>query len=66
MADEDAFGFVDPGDVLRGCHIIPAFQSGKVHSDGVALSRTAGDSQDWCCYGVNRCVASQMILALLT
>lgn len=26
IADENAFGFVDPADVLRGCHIIPAFR----------------------------------------
>lgn len=25
VMDENAFGFVDPADVLRGCHIIPAF-----------------------------------------
>ena len=28
MADSDAFGFVDPADVLRGCHVIPAFADG--------------------------------------
>ncbi|KAL4065131.1 hypothetical protein J3A83DRAFT_4099512 [Scleroderma citrinum] len=25
MANEDAFGFIDPADVLWGCHIIPSF-----------------------------------------
>jgi len=28
MADEDVFGFVDPADVLRGCHVIPSFADG--------------------------------------
>ena len=28
-ADDDPFGFVDPSDVLRGCHIIPAFVYGQ-------------------------------------
>jgi len=55
MASNGAFGFVDPRDVLRGCHIIPRFAKGKVHSDGIGLSRCAGDTQDWQCYYVNRC-----------
>ena len=29
MDEEDAFGFVDPKDVLRGCHILPRFAAGK-------------------------------------
>jgi hypothetical protein len=62
MADEDSFGFVDPANVLRGSHIIPAFNSGKVHSDGVALSRCAGDAQDWRGYVVNRFVTVEMIV----
>jgi len=28
VADKDAFGFVDPANVLRGCHVIPAFGDG--------------------------------------
>ena len=28
MADEDAFGFVDPANVLRACHMIPSFADG--------------------------------------
>ena len=55
-ADEGAFGFVDPNDVLRGCHVVPAFARGKSRTDGIGLSRLAGDSQDWSEYRVNRCV----------
>jgi hypothetical protein len=51
MATEGAFGFVDPRDVLRGCHIIPAFASGKVR---VGLSRHVRDAQDWSRYFVGR------------
>jgi hypothetical protein len=29
MNDNHSFGFVDPKDVLRGCHILPAFAKGK-------------------------------------
>jgi len=38
MSDNDAFGFVDPSDVLRSCHIIPAFVRGRLHADGKGLS----------------------------
>jgi len=54
MATERAFGFVDPADVLRGCHIIPSFAGGKARLDGVGLSKLAYDAQDWTQYRVNR------------
>ena len=54
MATEGAFGFVDPADVLRGCHIIPFFAGGKARLDGVGLSKLAHDAQDWSKYRVNR------------
>lgn len=47
MNEENAFGFVDPKDVLRGCHIIPAFAKGKRHEDGVGISRCARDGKDY-------------------
>jgi len=55
MADEDAFGFLDPRDVLRACHLIPRFSTARVHSDGIGLSRVARDGRDWHQYVVNRC-----------
>jgi hypothetical protein len=54
LVSEGAFGFVDPVDVLRGCHIVPAFSRGKRHSDGVSISRCANDGKDWTCFYVNR------------
>jgi hypothetical protein len=54
MADSDAFGFIDPSDVLRSCHVIPAFSNGRVHDDGKGLSFCAKDSTDWAEYYVNR------------
>jgi hypothetical protein len=54
MASEGAFGFVDPKDVLRGAHIIPAFAKGKARRDGIGLSRLAKDAPDWAYYRVNR------------
>ena len=54
MNRADAFGFVDPGNVLRSCHLVPAFTAGKLHTDGVVFSRIARDSEDWKQYYVNR------------
>jgi hypothetical protein len=54
MAHEGAFGFVDPKDVLRACHIVPAFARGKAHPDGIGLSKLAQDAEDWSRYHVNR------------
>ena len=62
MADERAFGFVDPKAVLRGCHVLPAFARGKAQIDGVGLSRLAQDAQDWSRYRVNRCVRNYLPL----
>ncbi|KAF9234634.1 hypothetical protein BU15DRAFT_16883, partial [Melanogaster broomeanus] len=62
MMGEDAFGFIDPADVLRGCHLIPAFDKGKLHPDGVAMSHYARDANDWKLYYVNRFVDRDMVL----
>jgi len=58
MSSRDAFGFVDPADVLRACHIIPTFSWGQQYLDGQGLSSVARDSQDWKLYVLNRCVFS--------
>jgi hypothetical protein len=55
VASDGAFGFVDPRDVLRGCHIMQRFAKGRVHPDGIGLSRCAADSNDWHYYYINRC-----------
>ena len=56
MSSADAFGFVNPADVLRACHLVPAFAKGRLHIDGIGLSRRAKDSSDWAEYYVNRYV----------
>jgi hypothetical protein len=56
MSREDSFGFVNPADVLRSGHIIPAFAAGKRYADGRGLSHCAKDSSDWNAYYVNRSV----------
>ena len=57
MNRDDSFGFVDPQDVLRGCHILPAFAKGKQHADGVSISRSAKDGRDYKLYYVGRCAS---------
>jgi len=44
---EDAFGFLDPGNVLRGVHLVPRFAKGRCHPDGRGISECARDSNDW-------------------
>lgn len=56
MAADDAFGFVDPIDVLRSCHLIPNFSKGKLHPDCQARSRASQDAHDAKQYYVNRLV----------
>jgi len=53
MADEDAFGFIDPRDVVRACHLVPRISIGQVHSDGIGLSKLARDYRDWRSYFIN-------------
>jgi hypothetical protein len=57
QASEDAFGFVDPANVLRGSHIVSMFSRGKVYRDGIGLSKCAQDDHDQHAYYVNRCVS---------
>lgn len=54
LDDDDAFGIIDPSDVLRGCHIIPRFSLGRTYLDTVGLSNLANDSSDWREYYVSR------------
>jgi hypothetical protein len=67
VAEDDAFGFIDPSTVLRCCHIVPAFSSGKVHADNRGLSFWARDSSDWAAYYVNWSVyCSQLVMEIST
>jgi len=52
--EDSSFGFLDPSEVLRGCHIVPAFVKGKLYLDNKGLSHCTQDSSDWVEYYVNR------------
>ncbi|KAG2100219.1 uncharacterized protein F5147DRAFT_777132 [Suillus discolor] len=62
MAEPDAFGFVDPNDVLRCCHVIPQFSQHLRHLDGKGVSRCAQDQLDWKFYYINRFVDRDMFM----
>ena len=64
MAREDAFGFLNPADVVRGCHIVPAFAAGKRYGDARGISPCAKDSKDWRSYYVNRCAIFSFALSI--
>ncbi|KAJ3925142.1 MAG: hypothetical protein NXY57DRAFT_949196 [Lentinula lateritia] len=42
----EAFGFVDPSEVLRGCHIIPAFEHGKTDQFLIGPSLARHENED--------------------
>jgi hypothetical protein len=49
-SDPDAFGFLDPSQVIRGAHLIPAFASGRGTSSlrfGKSFARAEGELDDW-------------------
>jgi len=52
MCEDDSFGFVDPDDVLHGCHIIPAFAKGQWKETKRDVSCCAKDSKDYVAYYV--------------
>jgi hypothetical protein len=56
MHQNSSFGFVDPSDVLRGCHILPAFAKGKRHANEIGMSRCAKDGKDYNLYYIGRYV----------
>ena len=54
-SDHDAFGFLDPGQVIQGTHLIPTFASGHGSSSlrhGKSLARPNGQLDDWEVYYV--------------
>jgi len=54
--DDDAFGFIDPEDIVRGSHLIPGFKLGRrTHSLSNPASAWDPDVEsDWETYYVNQ------------
>jgi hypothetical protein len=55
VTDDDAFGFINPSDVLRGCYVAPRFATGTFYIDRRSVL-SAQDSSDYKQYYVNRYV----------
>ncbi|KAF7976664.1 hypothetical protein HWV62_6005 [Athelia sp. TMB] len=52
----DPFGFLDPSLVIRGCHLIPAFndlRTSDLLSANPSAGRPIGDTDDWRAFYVN-------------
>jgi hypothetical protein len=56
--DDFAFSFVDPANVVRGCHLVPAFHEGRTVDllpvpQGASRCLNPGDDDDWVNFYVN-------------
>jgi hypothetical protein len=65
VTEPGSFGFIDPGDVLRACHIVPRFP-GRPPAPAESLSRKAQDAADYPTYFVNRYVKEVAMFRLLS
>ncbi|KIM41098.1 hypothetical protein M413DRAFT_48283, partial [Hebeloma cylindrosporum] len=67
--DEYAFGFLDPGLVLQGCHLIPAFGDGRtselLRAEGPTEARRDGETDDWANYYAGIFVDRDMFMRYL-
>jgi hypothetical protein len=53
-SEPGAYGFVNPDDVIRGAHLIPAFHYGATEdAPGPSFSRPEGELDDWVYHYVN-------------
>lgn len=57
---EDSFGFVDPSQVLRACHVVQRFALGQPQSRASVSGRARYNADDWRAYYVNRWVHSML------
>lgn len=49
-----AFGFINPADIIRSSHVIPAFAQGIRHGELGLVSSLARRSEEWEMYYINR------------
>lgn len=53
LDDPATFGFLDPDEVIRAAHLIPAFRDGPTEELGESLARSPGEVDDWLYFYVN-------------
>ncbi|THH05402.1 hypothetical protein EW146_g9914 [Bondarzewia mesenterica] len=66
--DPTAFGFLDPQEVIRGCHLIPASAHGRTSDllqSSNSLGRPHGETDDYRYYYVNHFVDRDMFMRYL-
>jgi hypothetical protein len=58
--DTESFGFLDPADVIRSCHLIPAFKDGQTDDLlGPSIARIDPNmDRDWKYYYINRFIST--------
>ncbi|KAI0028039.1 hypothetical protein K488DRAFT_59706 [Vararia minispora EC-137] len=58
-----AFGFLDPAEIIRACHLLPTFSAGKTHGMVSKASHLQdfADGSDWRYYYVSRFVDRDMM-----
>ena len=55
-SDDNAFGFLDPSLIIRGCHLIPCFHDGRTTAlmkQGHSIARDPMEEDDQCSFYVN-------------
>ena len=62
IAQSNAFGFVNPSDVIRGYYINPRFSLGWWCSNGEGISYSGKDSEDWVEYCINRWAQANFVM----
>ncbi|KIO10578.1 hypothetical protein M404DRAFT_73317, partial [Pisolithus tinctorius Marx 270] len=68
-SDSNAFGFLDPSLVIRGCHLIPSFSDGHTTlllRQGASVARCPNEDDDWHSYYVNIFVDRDMFCHFAT
>ncbi|KAJ3825180.1 hypothetical protein F5880DRAFT_1611327 [Lentinula raphanica] len=65
-SDPYAFGFLDPALVIRACHLIPDFVTGRtselLSTQEITAARRVGETDDWGSYYVNIFVDRDMFM----
>jgi hypothetical protein len=64
-SDEDAFGFLDPANIIRGVHIVPCFADGRtaelLSTTQPTAARATGETDDYVCFYINMYVGLDIL-----
>jgi hypothetical protein len=54
---EGGYDFINPADIIRGCHVVPAFSQGKSDTNRRGNAAHANFARGWNRYYINRYVS---------